>query len=125
MPSCAAPAGGLSDCGSDEDAITKEMVLSGGLSPCASDLRERLFSWAEMMEQKQYLCRGCYDPYCDEDSKNAVRAMDCGMDTEAHNGGGAMDWSAGVSRPIEGRTPTMATLTLPTDRTAMWACQSR
>jgi len=85
MPECALPEVGLTDCGSDESTITKSMVLSGELSECAIDIRSRLFDWAETMEQKQYLCRGCYDPYCDAESKAAVHAMDCGMDVEAHS----------------------------------------
>ena len=44
----------------------------------------RMFNWAETMEQKQYLCCGCYHPYCDDDSNAVVRAMDCGMDFKAH-----------------------------------------
>jgi len=84
MPECKAPAAGLTDCGSDEDAITLEMVLGGELSPCAIDARTKLFSWAETMQQKQFLCRGCYDPYCDAESKAAVRAMDCHLDSESH-----------------------------------------
>jgi len=76
---------GLTDCGNNEDALTlDDMVNQPGLSQCAKDVRTSLFKWAEMMEQKQYLCRGCYDPYCDADSKAAVLAMDCGITSEAH-----------------------------------------
>jgi len=88
---------GLTDCGSDEDALTlRDMLNQPGLSQCALDTRERLFAWAEMMEQKQYLCRGCYDPYCDADSRAARDAMDCGIDSEAHGGEDYrhLDWSA-------------------------------
>merc|ERR1712129_684527 len=88
---------GLTDCGSDEDALTlRDMLNQPGLSQCALDTRERLFAWAEMMEQKQYLCRGCYDPYCDADSRAARDAMDCGIDSEAHGGEDLrhLDWSA-------------------------------
>jgi len=56
-----------------------------GLSQCAVSLRTQLWEWAEPMDQKQYLCRGCYDPYCDADSKAAVAAMDCGIDTHSHD----------------------------------------
>jgi len=85
-PECVAPVGGLVDCGSDEEAITSAMVLNQpGLSQCAVSLRTRLWEWAELMDQKQYLCRGCYDPYCDADSKAAVAAMDCGIDTHSHD----------------------------------------
>jgi len=83
-PECVAPVGGLIDCGSDEDAITSAMVLNQpGLSQCAITQRTRLWEWAELMDQKQYLCRGCYDPYCDADSKAAVQAMDCRVNTHS------------------------------------------
>merc|ERR1719420_2855664 len=56
-------------------------------SPTAAATRTPLRSrwcWAETMQQKQFLCRGCYDPYCDAESKAAVRAMDCHLDSESH-----------------------------------------
>jgi len=85
-PECVAPIDGLMDCGSDEKAINSAMVLNQpGLSACAVTQRTRLWEWAELMQQKQYLCRGCYDPYCDADSKAAVGAMDCGITSESHD----------------------------------------
>ena len=59
MLECVVPKAGLTDCCSDEDTITLDMVLGGGLSECASKMHGRMFNWAEAMKQKQYLCCGC------------------------------------------------------------------
>jgi len=42
-----------------------QMTGDPNLTECQKDSRKRMWQWAREMNQLQYLCMGCFDPFCD------------------------------------------------------------
>lgn len=82
------PSGGMPDCtqfpmeeGTGDRDISLEQMLSFELTPQQIELRQKLFGWAQIMDQKEALCAGCYDQFCD---LRVVESGVCTFDGNSH-----------------------------------------